>query len=393
MADLPDLAAELQRLEAQVQHLVSQNERLRMLSDRAVDVVLLHDGKGRLIDANRTAWERLGYTREEFLALNVRDLDVAVARIPLERYGQNWARMIPGVTVSAESQHRHRDGHLIPIEVRVAVFEQEGERLFVATCRDITQRKATEREHLALTVAKLAAEEANRAKSAFLTNMSHELRTPLNAVIGYAELLVEEAQDLERPQMISDLERIRSSGKHLLAVINDILDLSKVEAGKMELFCEEVAVDALLEEVVGAARSLAEGRDNTLELIKRATIGTRYTDPTRLRQILFNLLSNACKFTQSGRVTVRAEARVIDGAGWTSFVVQDTGIGIQTTQIGRLFEPFSQADASTTKKYGGTGLGLSITRRLCEMLGGSLRVESTFGAGSTFTVLLPDRDP
>ena len=393
MADLPDLAAELQRLEAQVQHLVSQNERLRMLSDRAVDVVLLHDGKGRLIDANRTAWERLGYTREEFLALNVRDLDVAVARIPLERYGQNWARMIPGVTVSAESQHRHRDGHLIPIEVRVAVFEQEGERLFVATCRDITQRKATEREHLALTVAKLAAEEANRAKSAFLTNMSHELRTPLNAVIGYAELLVEEAQDLERPQMISDLERIRSSGKHLLAVINDILDLSKVEAGKMELFCEEVAVDALLEEVVGAARSLAEGRDNTLELIKRATIGTRYTDPTRLRQILFNLLSNACKFTQSGRVTVRAEARMIDGAGWTSFAVQDTGIGIQTTQIGRLFEPFSQADASTTKKYGGTGLGLSITRRLCEMLGGSLRVESTFGAGSTFTVLLPDRDP
>jgi PAS domain S-box-containing protein len=391
MADLPDVAAELERLEAQVQHLLSQNERLRMLSDRAVDIVLLHDGKGRMIDANRTAWESLGYTREEFLELNIRDLDVAVARIPLERYGQNWARMQPGVTVNAESEHRHRDGHLIPIEVRVAVFEQDGERLFVATCRDITQRKAAERAHVALTVAKLAAEEANRAKSAFLTNMSHELRTPLNAVIGYAELLVEEAQDLERPQMISDLERIRSSGKHLLSVINDILDLSKVEAGKMELFCEEVAVDALLEDVVGAARSLAEARSNTLELIKRTTIGARHTDPTRLRQILFNLLSNACKFTQAGRVTVRAEARMIDGMGWTSFTVQDTGIGIHTTQMGRLFEPFSQADASTTKKYGGTGLGLSITRRLCEMLGGSLQVESALGAGSTFTVLLPDR--
>jgi signal transduction histidine kinase len=242
--------------------------------------------------------------------------------------------------------------------------------------------------------ARRGALDATRLKSEFLANMSHEIRTPMTAILGFAEEVeLELEKSPANAPMRAALATIRRNGAHLLSLINGILDLSKVEAGKMELLLEEGSIDALLDDVLNGVRPLAEARKNALQLIKPAPIGLARTDLTRLRQVLLNLMSNACKFTERGRVSLRAEKQVIDGERWTSFAVQDTGIGIKPAELERLFEPFVQADVSTTRKYGGTGLGLSITRILCEMLGGSLQVESTFGAGSTFTVLLPVRHP
>jgi signal transduction histidine kinase/DNA-binding response OmpR family regulator len=227
-------------------------------------------------------------------------------------------------------------------------------------------------------------EAASQHKSAFLANMSHELRTPLNAVIGYSEMLQEIAEDEGLDQLLPDLAKIRDAGRHLLNLINDILDLSKVEAGKMDLYLEEVELAALLDEVRAIVEPLAASSGNRFEVIGEAP-GTLYTDRTKLKQILLNLLGNASKFTESGRIAL--ELRAASGA--LSFVVSDTGIGMTEEQLGRLFQAFSQADASTTRRYGGTGLGLAITKHFCEMLGGRIAVESTPGVGSTFTITLP----
>jgi signal transduction histidine kinase/DNA-binding response OmpR family regulator len=228
-------------------------------------------------------------------------------------------------------------------------------------------------------------EAASQHKSAFLANMSHELRTPLNAVIGYSEMLQEMAEDEGFDQFVPDLTKIRDAGRHLLNLINDILDLSKIEAGKMDLYLEEVDLKALLEEVRSIVAPLATSGGNRLDIVYPDDLGTLYTDRTKLKQSLLNLLGNASKFTQQGRVAL--ELRSVDEE--VSFSVSDTGIGMTEEQLGRLFQAFSQADASTTRRYGGTGLGLAITKHFCEMLGGRITVESEAGAGSTFTITLP----
>ncbi|PYQ54052.1 MAG: hybrid sensor histidine kinase/response regulator [Acidobacteria bacterium] len=240
-----------------------------------------------------------------------------------------------------------------------------------------------------LTVAKEAAEQANRTKSAFLANMSHELRTPLNAIIGYSEMLQEEAEDGGHDEAIPDLKKIHGAGKHLLALINDILDLSKIEAGKMELFLETFEVRHLVEEVRSTIHPLIEKNGNVLEVDCPTDLGAMHADVTRVRQVLFNLLSNASKFTEKG--TVGLTVRRQDGADgpWLVFEVSDTGIGMTPEQLGKLFQAFSQADASTSRKYGGTGLGLVISRRFAQMMGGDVSVKSQYGKGSTFTVRLP----
>jgi signal transduction histidine kinase len=233
-------------------------------------------------------------------------------------------------------------------------------------------------------------EVANRHKSEFLASMSHELRTPLNAILGYSEMLQEEAQDVGQPALVPDLGKINAAGKHLLELINAVLDLSKIEAGKMEMYLERFAVPALVDEIAAVAQPLADRKGNALVISCAPEVGEMRADQTKVRQALFNLLSNACKFTERGTVSLNARrdwapARSADEI---VFEVSDTGIGMSEEQMARLFQDFSQADASTAKKYGGTGLGLALSRRLCRMMGGDIAVTSEPERGSTFTVRL-----
>ena len=229
--------------------------------------------------------------------------------------------------------------------------------------------------------------EASQHKSQFLANMSHELRTPLNAIIGVSEMLREDAEALK--QDTEPLDRVLGAGRHLLALINDILDLSKIEAGRMELQLEPFALAPLIDDVVKTIEPLAAKNDNQVAVHCDAAIGTLHADQMRLRQALLNLMSNANKFTERGTITVAARQGQEDGRDWVIISVSDTGIGMSAEQMGKLFQEFSQADASTTRKYGGTGLGLAISKRFCQMMGGDITVKSEPGRGSAFTIRLP----
>lgn len=258
--------------------------------------------------------------------------------------------------------------------------------LLVLAMEDVTERRRVEE---AVAKAKEASEMANRTKSLFLANMSHELRTPLNAIVGYSEMLQEEAIDRELDSFSADLEKITLSGKQLLALINDILDLSKIEAGKMELYLETFDLNALIDEVAATLGPMVENNSNKLRIERATNLGGMRADQVKVRQALYNLLSNAAKFTHDGSITLNAEREMMDDVEWIVFRVTDTGIGLSPDKIVRLFQDFTQADASTTRKFGGTGLGLALTRRFCQMMGGDVTVSSTPDKGSTFTIKLP----
>ncbi|MEA5463422.1 ATP-binding response regulator [Leptothoe sp. PORK10 BA2] len=242
--------------------------------------------------------------------------------------------------------------------------------------------------------ARVKAEDANRSKSEFLANMSHELRTPLNAIIGYSEMLEEEATDLGEEDFVPDLQKIQGAGKHLLGLINSVLDLSKIEAGRMELFLEDFSIQEMIRDIAGTIAPVAQKNNNHLSIFCPQDVGNLKADQTKLRQSLFNLLSNACKFTEDGNITLTVEqiptvdSSTYDGP-WFRFIVSDTGIGMKDDQIEKIFDAFTQADASTTRKYGGTGLGLAITKQFINMMGGDITVESVQGQGTTFALIIP----
>ncbi len=251
---------------------------------------------------------------------------------------------------------------------------------------DISDLKRRQEE---LQRAKDAAERATQSKSEFLANMSHELRTPLNAIIGYSQILQEDAEDAGQTTMVPDLKKVENAGNHLLGLINSILDVSKIEAGRVEVYVETVNVAGLIEDVRMMVEPLAARNDNRLAITCDPDAGTIATDLTKLKQSLLNLLSNACKFTEKGTVQLTVARRDTDGAEWIDFTVSDTGIGMTDEQVGKLFQAFSQADSSTTRRYGGTGLGLTITRSFARMLGGDVTVTSRPGEGSVFVLSLP----
>ncbi len=289
-----------------------------------------------------------------------------------------------------EVEHRLRrhDGEWRYMAARaVPIRESDGSiREWVGIHSDITERKLAEAE---LAAAKNAAEAANQAKSQFLANMSHELRTPLSAVIGYSEMLAEEVQEIGQPGLLPDLNKIEANARHLLSVINDVLDISKIEANRMEVFAETFSVVDMLNDVVSTVETLIKKKNNELVLEISDGIGAMHSDVVKIWQCLFNLLSNASKFTTDGRITLCASSIVQDETNWVRFSVADTGIGMTAEQLAKLFERFGQADASTTRRFGGTGLGLAITRAFSKMLGGDVEVESIHGQGTTFAILLP----
>jgi len=343
------------------------------------DGVILLDNKNDIVQINQSASDTFDLQEKvDSIGLINELLGKDVDRLSIDEFEtetvKNGGRKVLRVSRSPLNQ----DGKTI------------GSILFI---RDITARKNAEHEvnriNSDLKAARDEALAASRAKSQFLANMSHELRTPLNAIIGYSEMLKEDAIESRDRLLLSDLGKINSAGHHLLSLINDILDLSKIEAGRMDLYIEEIAVDELIEEVVEVTQSLLERNSNQLVLVGHDTVGKINADATKLRQILFNLLSNAAKFTTEGQVRLEMERSINAGEECVAFTVTDSGIGMTKEQIERLFENFAQADASTTRKYGGTGLGLAISQKFCELMGGQISVSSSVGRGSVFTVILP----
>ncbi len=349
-----------------------------VVQNSPVAIVTL-DMDGAIVELN-PAFERLfGYSRDEAIG---RNLDSLINTEETLAEATDYT----DVAASGELAHgigkrRRSNGSYLDVELAGVPVEVGGERVgIVALYHDVTE----------LLEARHDAEEANQAKSQFLANMSHELRTPLNAIIGYSEMLQEEAEDDGQGAYVPDLAKINKAGRHLLALINDILDLSKIEAGKTEIVLERVILPELLREVAATVQPMVTRNDNRLEMDVAPDVDALVTDVVKVRQILLNLLSNASKFTEGGRIAVRVES---DPAANDVLVrVADEGIGMTEEQLSRLFQAFSQAEATTSRKYGGTGLGLVISRRFCQMLGGDLTVVSEPGVGSTFTMRLP-RDP
>jgi signal transduction histidine kinase len=314
-------------------------------------------------------------------------LSVAIAVVVAWRTSRAIAEPVIVVTQVAEQVARKSN-----FDLRAPVTTEDEIGLLAKSLNHLIDRVSKRTKELEYQ--KELAEAASKAKSQFLANVSHELRTPLNAIIGLSQLLQEDATDLGvEEDFTADLEIINASGRHLLELINDILDLSKIEAGKMNLYPETFEVLPLIKNLVSTIKPTVEKNGSSLEIDSDGELGTMYQDQTRVRQVLLNLLSNASKFTKNGKINLKIKRQkdaVASISGETiTFIVKDTGIGMTEYQLSQLFKPFTQGDASTTKKYGGTGLGLAITRHFCQMMGGDIDVQSEFEVGSTFTVILP----
>ena len=360
--------------------------RLADIVESSEDAIVGEDLAGAVTSWNESAERLFGWSAAEMVG---RTLDVLAPPDRPDEVPSILRRVRAGRRVEHfETVRVTKAGRRVDVSLTVSPIRDESGRLVGASkiFRDISDRKAAENE---LRAAKEAAEAASRAKSQFLANVSHELRTPLNAIIGYSEILQEESADAGHASYRADLERIESAGRHLLALINDILDLSKIEAGKVSLHLETFDVAAAVRDVTGMLDPLVAKNANELRVNCPPDIGPVYADPTKLRQVLFNLLSNAAKFTERGRIDLTVSRRHTTNREWVLFEVADSGIGMSGEQVERLFEAFAQAEASIARRYGGTGLGLAISRQFCRMMGGDITVRSEPGRGSTFTIILP----
>lgn len=377
-----------QLLEQQAENQTRQagQERLQQVLNTALHGIASIDEQGRISYFNPAAEHMFGFSAAKSVGMEFRDL-----LIPLEDEADvDIMQLLRGNDADGVLQLTglHSDGHQFPLELTIGADRDalSGKALYVIVMRDITHLKQREEElHKAIE----ATQVASRAKSQFLANMSHELRTPLNAVIGYTEMLLEDAEEDGNEEIMPDLHRIVGSAKHLLGLINDILDISKIEAGRMELFVESFSVDSCVRTVKSTIQGLAEKNGNRLDVFCDENIGRMVGDEQRVRQILFNLLSNACKFTKQGVVSLNVMRDACEDCNHVLFEVRDSGIGMSEEQLARIFDPFTQADGSTTRKYGGTGLGLSIVRQFVDLMGGNISVESTPDEGTCFQVCLP----
>ena len=365
--------------------IVRESAKNRLYLQRAGDGIHILDEKGYLVEASDSFAAMLGYSRQELKGMNLAQWDarwpaeILVGEILPQKLAQEG-------TSTLETRHRRKDGTVIDVEVTIAAFAMDGSRFLYASSRDIGERKRAE---AALREAMQKAEAANVAKSQFLATMSHEIRTPMNGILGMAQLLM--AQNLTEAERTDYVRTILNSGQTLLTLLNDILDLSKVDAGKLELTRAAFDPAQLLTDTATLYGETAHRKGLTLEFAWHGEAGQRYWgDPVRLRQMLSNLVSNAIKFTDRGGIRIEAaEAERSEGRARLRFSVADTGIGIPDDRRHLLFQPFTQLDGSSTRQYGGTGLGLSIVRRLADLMGGTVEVDSEAGHGSTFRFTIP----
>ena len=393
--------------EAALARLQVSETNLRTIVDTVpVGIMFAEAPSGRVVGRNKrlddivgASGNRLKTLNEygEWLSFHADGRRVEAAEYPLARVIRDGVG-----EASLQVQYQRRDETRIWIDLKAAATRDTSGTLTgaVLAVTDIDDRKKADaiqrrmNEELSLRkeeaeTAMEAAEAANKAKSAFLANMSHELRTPLSAVIGYTELLEEEAGESGESGMLTDLGKIKSNAKHLLSLINDVLDLSKVEANKMEIFIETFEVASFARDAVATVDALVRTKTNTLTVDVGDDLGTMHSDAVKLRQCLFNLLSNACKFTENGRIVLRVRRETSPAGDWLVFAVEDTGIGMTPEQLRRLFQRFTQADETTTRKFGGTGLGLALSRAFSQLLGGDIEVTSTIGVGTCFTMRVP----
>lgn len=392
-----------ERKRAEIALRASEERFSRVFKASPIGISITTVEEGRFVDVNDSFLQQLGWSREQVIDRTFEDLEMWDA----EQINPILQRITNGDRLSNLTvQVRHKSGAIRDWLIAIEPIQLENTPCLLILASDITEHKQAEE----LRRAKEAAEQANQAKSLFLANMSHELRTPLNAILGYSELLQEDAEDLGQDDWVADLKNIHVAGQHLLTLISDILDFSKIEAGRMNFHLEKCQINTLLWEVETTIAPLADKNHNQFTLEVAPGLDLMYTDLTKVRQSLLNLLSNACKFTEQGQVTLRVWKQLIPATDlpdlpvyhslespeeelseipFIFFQVQDHGIGMNERQIATVFSPFTQADESTTRKYGGTGLGLSITHKLCQMMGGDLWVESELNKGSTFTMRLP----
>jgi PAS domain S-box-containing protein len=373
----------------------------QLILNGAGNAIITGDKNGVIQIFNRTAERWLGWRAEEVVGkrdwpwIDPHEIQQRLDELSRER-GEPVTDPVQAFTARITADRADvrewnfitKSGERLPVRVSVTELRDVDGNV-TGICGIAADISEPRRVQQALHDAKDAAEQASRAKSLFLANMSHELRTPLNAIIGYSEMLAEDAQAAGQAQSVDDLRKITQAGKHLLSLINDILDLSKVEAGKMRLHLESFSVPLMIEDVVSTIGPMMRQNKNSLKVDVPKDIGSITADLTKLRQVLFNLLSNASKFTNGGEVTIAARRFNHGGVEEIHFIVRDTGIGMNSTQLDALFQAFSQAEPSTASRFGGTGLGLAISRQFCRMMGGDIEVRSEVGHGATFTVRLP----